>query len=129
METKASMDENYSQSFSEESFWEKLRRYAKIAGRDVVEKALALYYALKDKDTPVWAKGIITAALGYFIVPMDAIPDIAPFVGYADDLGALGLALASVVAHIKDEHRNRAREQTVRWFPEEETAQRDGDKS
>jgi uncharacterized membrane protein YkvA (DUF1232 family) len=123
------MDENYSQSFSEESFWEKLRRYAKIAGREVVEKALTLFYALKDKDTPVWAKGIITAALGYFIVPMDAIPDIAPFIGFADDLGALGLALASVLAHIKDEHRSKARVQLGKWFPEEETMGQDENKS
>ena len=89
------------------------------AGREVVEKALVLFYTLKDKDTPVWARGIITAALGYFVLPTDAIPDIAPFVGYADDLGALGLAIATVAVHIKAEHWEKARAQLNKSFPAE----------
>ena len=114
------MNDDLSKNFSEDSYWNKLAKFAKAAGREVVEKSLWLFYALKDSDTPAWAKGIITAALGYFILPADAVPDIAPFVGYADDLGALGLALATVAAHIKEEHRNKARELLQKWFPDEQ---------
>jgi len=117
---KMTMNDDYSKNFSEDSFWDKLSRFAEAAGREVVEKALTVFYALKDKDTPAWAKGIITAALGYFILPADAIPDLAPFVGYADDLGAIGLAVAAVASHIKEEHRDKARELLKKWFPGEQ---------
>lgn len=60
-----------------------------VAGRKVIDKVLRLYYALQDKDTPIWAKSIIVGALAYFISPLDAIPDITPVVGYVDDWGAI----------------------------------------
>ncbi len=51
---------------------------------------------------------IILAAVGYFILPVDAIPDVIPGVGHTDDLGALALAVVAVLFHIKPEHRHRA---------------------
>lgn len=107
---------DYGKEYSEESFWEKLGKFALRAGQDVVEKALTLYYCLLDKDTPAWAKGVIVGTLGYFIVPMDAIPDATPVVGFGDDLGALSAALAMVAAHVKEEHAEKARETLRRWF-------------
>ena len=106
----------YEKEYSETSFWDKLKKYAVVAGKEVVEKALILYEALKDKDTPAWARGVIIAALGYFISPIDAIPDTVPMAGYADDLGALAAALAAIAAHVKDEHVNNARATLKRWF-------------
>jgi uncharacterized membrane protein YkvA (DUF1232 family) len=110
----------YSEHYSEGSFWDKLTRGALRAGRDVVESALTLYYSLQDTDTPKWAKTVILGALGYFILPTDAIPDLLPGVGYADDLGALAAALGMVAAYIKDEHKERAREKLADWFGEGE---------
>jgi uncharacterized membrane protein YkvA (DUF1232 family) len=111
--------EDYSQEYSDDSFWKKLRHYAVVAGKEVVGKALTLYEALKDKDTPAWAKGVIIASLGYFISPMDAIPDAIPLAGYADDLGGLAAALAAVAMHIKDEHVATAKKTLTKWFGEE----------
>lgn len=109
-------DTTYQEEFSENSFWDKLKKYALVAGKEVVEKTLVLYQALKDKDTPAWAKGVIIAALGYFVSPVDAIPDTVPMAGYADDLGALAAALAAVAAHVKDEHVTSARATLQKWF-------------
>ncbi|MBK1829018.1 YkvA family protein [Haloferula rosea] len=106
----------YQEDYSESSFWAKLRSYAAVAGKEVVEKTLILYEALKDKDTPAWARGVIIAALGYFVSPIDAIPDTLPMAGYADDLGALAAALATVAAHVKDGHVEAARATLQRWF-------------
>lgn len=106
----------YSKEYSEEGFWKKVKKYALKAGKEVIEKALMLFYALQDKDTPTWAKTIIVAALGYFICPIDAIPDVTPVVGYADDLGALAAAFATVAAYIKEEHKQKAKETLKRWF-------------
>lgn len=109
-------NQNYEKEFSEEGFWEKVKNYAKKAGKEVIETALKLYYAAQDEDTPTWATAIIYGALGYFILPIDVIPDIAPVVGYTDDLGVLLAAVASVAVHIKDEHAEKARKQIEVWF-------------
>jgi uncharacterized membrane protein YkvA (DUF1232 family) len=106
----------YTNQYSEDSFWEKIRSFAKVAGAKVLEPALKLYYSALDKDTPKWAKGTIYAALGYFISPIDAIPDIIPAVGYADDLGVLVLAVTAVAAFIKPEHTEKAKKTLNQWF-------------
>ena len=113
------MDNNsddFGKEYKESSFWEKIKNFAIDAGKDVIEKALTLYYCLLDADTPVWAKTVIVGALGYFIVPIDAIPDLTPVVGYSDDLGALVSALAIVATHIKPEHKTKAQEKLKVWF-------------
>jgi uncharacterized membrane protein YkvA (DUF1232 family) len=75
-----------------------------------------MYYALQDADTPAWAKAVIIGALGYFISPIDLIPDVTPVVGFVDDLGVLVGAAATVALHIKDEHTIRAQEKLKKWF-------------
>ena len=110
-----SMD-GYSHLFSEDSFWTKLSRVALKAGRELVERALVLYYCMKDSDTPTWARGVILGALGYFVLPVDAIPDVVPFTGLTDDFGVLVAALVSVASHVKAEHRSLAHESLSRWF-------------
>ena len=102
--------------YSDASFWEKLRDYALAAGKQVVEMALQLYYALQSPVTPMWARAIIIAALAYFIMPLDAIPDAIPVVGYTDDLGALAAALAMVGMHITPEIKEMARAKMEEWF-------------
>ncbi len=104
-----------SSSFSEEGFWDKLKNYATSAGKDVVEVALKLYYAMRDPDTPDTAKAIIIGALAYFIIPLDAVADLLPG-GYVDDWGALMGALWTVSKHIKDEHTQKAKEKLKEWF-------------
>jgi uncharacterized membrane protein YkvA (DUF1232 family) len=108
----------FEDAYSDESFWEKVGRFASAAGREVVEKALVLYYAMLEPDVPTWAKGTIVGALGYFIMPLDAISDVMPAVGYADDLGVLVAALAAVAAHVSPEIRERAAEKLDAFFGE-----------
>lgn len=100
--------------YSGPRLWRTLRNVAAGAGRKVLLAALILFYCLKDKDTPTWAKGVIVGALGYLILPADLIPDILPGAGYGDDWGALVAALGTVAAYIKDEHKARAGEQVDR---------------
>lgn len=81
-----------------------------------MERALQLYYAAQDPQTPAWAKGVIYGALGYFIFPVDAIPDAVPAVGFSDDLGVLVAALASVVMYITPAVKEQARTRIRDWF-------------
>jgi len=107
---------NFEKEYSDQGFWDKLSRYARVAGREVVEKALLLYYAAQEKEAPAWAKAVIIGALGYFIAPIDAIPDLSPLIGYTDDLGALVLALAAVSTYINDDVRAKAQARLEQWF-------------
>ena len=101
---------DYAQQYDDTSFWNKIRHFAVKAGKPVIEHALVLYFCLKDPETPARAKAIVIGALGYFILPLDAIPDLIPAAGFADDLAVLLIATASVLAHVKPEHRRRAGE-------------------
>lgn len=117
----------YEDAFTETGFWHKLKLYARTAGREVVEKALLLFYAMQEEDAPAWAKATIAGALGYFIVPLDAITDLTPAVGYADDLGVLVLALAAVARYINDDVRAKTANRMQAWFGEEDKAQETDD--
>lgn len=112
-------DNAFEAAYSDKGFWNKLKYHAMSASREVVERALLLYYAAQEEKAPAWAKGTIAAALGYFIVPLDAITDLAPAVGYADDLGVLVLAIAAVATYINDDVRAKAAQRMRDWFGEE----------
>ena len=109
---------DYPELYSEKTFWDKLTGYAKTAGKEVVEKALLLYYAGHEEDAPAWAKATIAGSLGYFIAPLDAIIDLTPVVGYADDLGVLALAIAAVATYINDDVREKTATKMEKWFGE-----------
>ena len=113
----------YEKEYSEAGFKDKLTRYAKTAGKEVVEKALWLYYATQEETTPAWAKTTIYGALGYFIMPLDAIPDLSPLIGYSDDLGVLALAIATVAAYINDGVKEKTTKKMKEWFNNEDNSE------
>jgi uncharacterized membrane protein YkvA (DUF1232 family) len=106
----------YEQHYSDGAFWAKIARYAAKAGKACIETALALYFALHDTDTPAWAKGVILGALGYFILPVDLVPDFLPGVGFTDDIGIMAAALVVVGLHVKPIHKEMADEKIGLWF-------------
>jgi uncharacterized membrane protein YkvA (DUF1232 family) len=106
----------FGKEYSESGFWDKLLKYARIAGREVVERALQLYYAAQDPKTPAWAKTVIYGALGYFIFPVDAIPDLTPVAGYADDFGVLVAAIATVALYVTEDVKQKAARKLKDWF-------------
>ena len=105
-------DKNY----SEAGFWQKLNTFARKAGHDLVEKSLQLYYAAESPDTPTWARGVVFGALAYFVAPIDAIPDVTPGIGFADDLCVLIGAVSAVAAHITPEVKRQAADKLTEWF-------------
>jgi len=82
-------------------------------GTRLVSTVLQLFYLAKSKDVPLWVKGTVIAALGYFIVVPDAIPDVTPIVGFVDDLGVLASALAVVAPYISPTIKKRVEETLV----------------
>ncbi len=108
----------FEKDYSDNGFWDKVITFAKTAGREVIEKALWLYYAGQNPQTPAWAKTVIYGALGYFIFPLDAIPDPTLVAGYADDLGVLAAAVAAVAMYITQEVKALAAQKLKDWFGE-----------
>lgn len=110
-------DNRYSRFFTEKGFWKKIKSYSRSAGLQVVHAALLLYYLMQSRSVPVKAKAVIAAALGYFILPFDLIPDIALMAGFTDDLAVLMFALSQVSRYITDDVIQSARTRLQQWFP------------
>lgn len=89
-------------------FWPKMTAVA--ARIPFAGEALAAYFAARDPETPTTAKGIMLGALAYFVLPVDAIPDILAGIGFTDDAAVIAALLAAVGSSIKPRHRERARE-------------------
>lgn len=106
----------YRSMYSPARFWGKLEPRVRSFGRELLEKALCLYYAAQSSSTPAWAKRVIYGALGYFIFPLDAIPDLAPLIGYTDDLSVMAAALATVAFYITPQVKEQAHQKLDQWF-------------
>ena len=103
--------EEYKKEYNEKGFFDKLKKVLKVVGVKGVYMLLLLYNTLQRKDIPPKEKSIIIGALGYFILPLDALPDITPIVGYSDDIFALGMAILKVMPYIDDEMKEKSKEQ------------------
>lgn len=101
--------------YSPQKLFGKIAGVAKSAGTKVVYAALILYYALFDKEVPLKDKTIVVGALGYFILPVDLIPDFLPG-GYTDDGAALILAVKSIWDNITPSTKSKAQERLKSWF-------------
>ncbi len=112
------IDVNYQKKYSETALNKKIIKVVGILGSKVISCILLLYYTLLAKNTPSSVKLKIAAALGYFISPIDIIPDFMPIIGYTDDLALLAATITLVSAHVTDQIRLRARNKIQLWFPE-----------
>ena len=93
-------------------FWPKIRKV--VSRVPFASEALAVWYCARDDETPTAAKGMMLAALAYFVLPTDAIPDFIAGLGYTDD-AAVFMALMGVVGkNLKPRHRQAARRDIAR---------------
>lgn len=87
-------------------FWQKVRR---TLGRvPFMRQAIAAYFAAIDPATPRAAKAVLMAALAYFIMPADMIPDVLAGLGFSDDAAVLMMAVQALAPHIRSEHAEQA---------------------
>jgi len=97
-------------------FWPKIRKAA--AHIPFAAEALSVWFCAKDEETPVAAKGMMLAALAYFVLPFDAVPDFIAGLGYTDDAAVFAALIALVGKNLKPHHREAAR-QAVRSLRDE----------
>ena len=100
--------------YSDSNFWDKVKNVAKKAGKGLIYNALLLYYVLQSPTTPTTQKTLIIGALGYFIFPLDLVPDFIPVAGFADDATALvaviKMVFENITPAIKEKARNKSNE-------------------
>ena len=77
--------------------------------------ALVVYYALRSPALPWKDKAKIIAALAYFLLPFDILPDAIPVVGVIDDAAILWAVLRLLVV-IDDSIKAQAAERVRQWF-------------
>ena len=87
-------------------FWHKVRRVA--VQLPFAEDLLAAWYCAFDRETPTEVRAALIGALAYFVLPFDAMPDVMPMLGFADDAAVLVTALRLVASHLLPEHRAAA---------------------
>ena len=87
-------------------FWAKLKRFAGMV--PFVDDLVAAYYCALDPATPVRVRGMLLAAIAYFILPADLIPDMIAGLGFADDAALLTAVIGLVASHITPTHRAAA---------------------
>ena len=88
-------------------FWRKVKQTARQI--PFMDEVVAAYFCAMDPDTPLRVRGILLAALAYFILPFDMVPDFLLFFGFTDDMAVLTAAFAAVQGEITDAHRAAAR--------------------
>ena len=106
----------YEKDFSFDSLMSKIKETAKKAGLKAIYMALLLYYALESPTISTVDKAIIYGALGYFICPIDIVPDILPFIGLTDDIAVLAWAFSRVKSNVNDMTREKAKTKLKIWF-------------
>ena len=89
-----------------DGFWSKLKRVA--AGLPFAEDLLTAYYCAFDQDTPLKVKAALLAALAYFVLPIDLMPDVMPILGFTDDAAILATAIRMVATNVQPAHRAAA---------------------
>lgn len=89
-------------------FWHTAKRAARHI--PFMEDVVASYYVALDRDTPLRVRGTMLAALAYFVLPADVIPDFIIGLGFTDDVAVLTAAITAIRGHIKPAHREAARQ-------------------
>lgn len=90
-----------------DGFWKKFNRVARLI--PFAQELLSAYYCAIDPATPVRVRAILLAALAYFIVPIDLIPDFIIGLGFSDDATVLTTAIGIIAGHITDAHKAQAK--------------------
>ncbi|HVY21432.1 MAG TPA: YkvA family protein [Bauldia sp.] len=89
------------------SFWATFRKAVRYI--PFTDDLVAAYFCAMDPATPHRVRGILLAALVYFVMPFDAVPDFLAGIGFSDDVTVLLGAIAMVRAHITPAHREAAK--------------------
>jgi len=91
----------------EQGFWPRL---LKLAGRiPFAEDLAAAYFCVIDPATPGRVRGVVLAALAWFVLPASVMPQFLVVVGFTDELAVTAIVVRMIRKHLKECHYARAR--------------------
>jgi uncharacterized membrane protein YkvA (DUF1232 family) len=97
-------------------FFATLRKAARYV--PFADDLVAAYFCALDPETPHSVRATLLAALAYFVLPTDAIPDFLAGIGFGDDAAVLFAAITMVRTHITPVHREAAKRALAGESPE-----------
>lgn len=106
----------YGASYSDRGLMNKVIEYATVIGKELIFKILQLWYVLQKPEVPMEIKAIVIGALGYFISPVDVIPDFIPGIGYTDDAAVIAFALLVAAMYVDEDVNEKARKKMESIF-------------
>ncbi|MBQ8418283.1 MAG: DUF1232 domain-containing protein [Phascolarctobacterium sp.] len=109
----------YEKEYSERGLKDKIAKYGKVIGAEVLYKALQLWFVLQRDDVPASTKAIVMGALGYLIAPLDFLPDLTPILGYSDDMVAIAFALVKVQGYVDEDVKMKSKNMLSKIFSDE----------
>ena len=115
--------DKYSKDYSEAGLFSKITGSIKKSGLGLIYKALQLFYVAQNPNVPMKIRAAIIAPLGYFISPIDLMPDITPFVGFTDDAAVIAGAMLIAQFYINDEVRQKAKDTIRKLFGDSAVAE------
>ena len=86
-------------------------KFAVKGSTKIIYMVLLLFYAYRREEVPRWAKKAIIGAIAYLISPLDAIPDLTPFIGMTDDIAVLSISLVTIASYVNTEVKQKAKSQ------------------
>lgn len=107
---------NKDHHYSDSKFLNKLKRTGGKLAQKGLYASLVLFYALKSPNLPRRSRLIILGALGYFILPIDLIPDFIPLIGLGDDTAVLIAALGRLYGVVDENIKAQAHKKMRDWF-------------
>ena len=108
--------DKYGKDYSEDGLLDKIKSCVKKAGANLIYDVLQLFYVAQNPNVPMKIRAATIAPLGYFISPIDLIPDLTPVVGYSDDAAVIAMAIAFAHAYIDDNIRRKAKDKLCEFF-------------
>lgn len=83
-------------------FWKTVKKA--IVAIPFIDEVVAAYYCALDPETPASVRATLLAALAYFVMPFDIVPDFIVGFGFSDDITVLITAIGMVRRHIGEQH-------------------------
>ena len=111
------MDEILKMFGGAENLWAAIQENAAKVGIEATRVMLDLFYVLKSPDTSMLNKSLIVAALGYQLLPEDAMPrDRFGLLGLLDNGVTLAFAYNRVKSSVTPEIEHQVNNILANWF-------------
>ena len=94
--------------------WEQLKRWA----RQLESEGMALWFCCRHPGMPWLPKIFALLVVGYFLSPIDLIPDFIPVIGYLDDLILVPIGIYFIMKLVPDTVLTECRAKAAAWVAE-----------